>query len=189
MVPGHQLVDQRLSARVASLMQTRVGVQVQIDAAMCAAAAAAAAAYSFLGSLCVLAVTRATVAAPRCWMGGEDDAPPTPPPSPSVCSLPFLWIFSFCRVQAEVCARRAHLRRTLVCLLKHRVVGVAFQNLVGAENIGFIIPTTIIRHFLEEAASVRSALPGTAPARQHRPASVPHQMTRRRSSYYRASVL
>jgi hypothetical protein len=96
MVPGHQLVDQRLSARVASLMQTRVGVQVQIDAAMCAAAAAAAAAYSFLGSLCVLAVTRATVAAPRCWMGGVDDAPP-PPPLFAACRFCGSFPFAVCK--------------------------------------------------------------------------------------------
>ena len=30
------------------------------------------------------------------------------------------------------------------------VVGVAFQNLQGAENIGFVIPTTIIDHFLTD---------------------------------------
>jgi S1-C subfamily serine protease len=31
-----------------------------------------------------------------------------------------------------------------------KVVGVAFQNLQGAENIGFVIPTTIIDHFLTD---------------------------------------
>jgi hypothetical protein len=35
-------------------------------------------------------------------------------------------------------------------MLNGKVAGVAFQNLVGAENIGFIIPTNIVRHFLEE---------------------------------------
>lgn len=31
-----------------------------------------------------------------------------------------------------------------------RVIGMAFQNLVGASNIGFIIPVPIIRHFLQD---------------------------------------
>ena len=31
-----------------------------------------------------------------------------------------------------------------------QVVGVAFQNLPGAENIGYIIPTPVVRHFLSE---------------------------------------
>jgi len=35
-------------------------------------------------------------------------------------------------------------------LLGNKVVGVAFQNLSGAENIGFIIPLPIIKHFLED---------------------------------------
>jgi hypothetical protein len=30
------------------------------------------------------------------------------------------------------------------------VVGVAFQNLPNAENIGYIIPTPVVRHFLSE---------------------------------------
>ena len=34
--------------------------------------------------------------------------------------------------------------------LNYLRLGVAFQNLIGAENIGFIIPTTVIRHFLSE---------------------------------------
>jgi S1-C subfamily serine protease len=33
------------------------------------------------------------------------------------------------------------------------VVGVAFQNLVGAENIGFIIPTPVVDHFLKDVDS------------------------------------
>jgi len=33
------------------------------------------------------------------------------------------------------------------------VVGVAFQNLVGAENIGFIIPTPVVNHFLKDVDS------------------------------------
>lgn len=33
---------------------------------------------------------------------------------------------------------------------EHRVVGVAFCSLQGAENIGYIIPTPIIMHFLED---------------------------------------
>jgi S1-C subfamily serine protease len=33
---------------------------------------------------------------------------------------------------------------------EHRVVGVAFCSLQGAENIGYIIPTPIILHFLED---------------------------------------
>eukprot|EP00197_Chlamydomonas_leiostraca_P015336 CAMPEP_0202861036 /NCGR_PEP_ID=MMETSP1391-20130828/2572_1 /ASSEMBLY_ACC=CAM_ASM_000867 /TAXON_ID=1034604 /ORGANISM="Chlamydomonas leiostraca, Strain SAG 11-49" /LENGTH=647 /DNA_ID=CAMNT_0049540355 /DNA_START=61 /DNA_END=2004 /DNA_ORIENTATION=- len=32
------------------------------------------------------------------------------------------------------------------------VVGVAFQNLPNAENIGYIIPTPVVRHFLDEVA-------------------------------------
>lgn len=31
-----------------------------------------------------------------------------------------------------------------------RVVGVAFQSLQGAENIGYIIPTPVIKHFIED---------------------------------------
>lgn len=31
-----------------------------------------------------------------------------------------------------------------------RVVGVAFQGLAAAENIGYMIPTTVIRHFLKD---------------------------------------
>ena len=31
-----------------------------------------------------------------------------------------------------------------------KVVGVAFQGLTGAENIGYMIPTTVIRHFLAD---------------------------------------
>ena len=30
------------------------------------------------------------------------------------------------------------------------MIGVAFQNLQGAENIGFIIPVPIIKHFLKD---------------------------------------
>jgi len=29
-------------------------------------------------------------------------------------------------------------------------VGLAFQNLAGADNIGYVIPTPIIRRFLED---------------------------------------
>mmetsp|Transcript_924 Transcript_924/g.2898 ORF Transcript_924/g.2898 Transcript_924/m.2898 type:complete len:538 (+) Transcript_924:178-1791(+) len=35
-------------------------------------------------------------------------------------------------------------------LINHEVVGVAFQSLEGAENIGFIIPVPIINHFLRD---------------------------------------
>ncbi|KAL3696064.1 hypothetical protein R1sor_010140 [Riccia sorocarpa] len=35
-------------------------------------------------------------------------------------------------------------------LMEDKVVGVAFQNLAGAENIGYIIPVPIIDHFLED---------------------------------------
>ncbi|GBG79801.1 hypothetical protein CBR_g30063 [Chara braunii] len=35
-------------------------------------------------------------------------------------------------------------------LMEDKVVGVAFQNLLGAENIGYIIPVSIIQHFLED---------------------------------------
>merc|ERR1712079_110665 len=31
-----------------------------------------------------------------------------------------------------------------------RVIGIAFQNMPTAENIGFIIPTLIIDHFLQD---------------------------------------
>lgn len=31
-----------------------------------------------------------------------------------------------------------------------KVVGVAFQGLAGGDNIGYMIPTTVIRHFLED---------------------------------------
>jgi S1-C subfamily serine protease len=31
-----------------------------------------------------------------------------------------------------------------------KVVGVAFQGLIGAENIGYMIPTTVIKHFLAD---------------------------------------
>jgi hypothetical protein len=33
-----------------------------------------------------------------------------------------------------------------------RVVGVAFQGSPGLENVGFFIPTEVVRHFLEDAA-------------------------------------
>lgn len=33
-----------------------------------------------------------------------------------------------------------------------KVIGVAFQNLTGASNIGFIIPTPIVQHFLKDSA-------------------------------------
>ncbi|CAM6089030.1 unnamed protein product [Calypogeia fissa] len=35
-------------------------------------------------------------------------------------------------------------------LMEDKVVGVAFQNLAGAENVGYIIPVPIINHFLED---------------------------------------
>lgn len=35
-------------------------------------------------------------------------------------------------------------------LQNDQVVGVAFQNLPGAENIGYIIPTPVVQHFLSE---------------------------------------
>ena len=34
--------------------------------------------------------------------------------------------------------------------LCEQVVGVAFQSLVNAENMGFIIPVPIIKHFLKD---------------------------------------
>ena len=37
-------------------------------------------------------------------------------------------------------------------MLNGEVAGVAFQNLIGAENIGFIIPTSVVRHFLDDIA-------------------------------------
>jgi len=33
------------------------------------------------------------------------------------------------------------------------VVGVAFQNLPDADNIGFIIPSPVVEHFLAEVAA------------------------------------
>lgn len=35
-------------------------------------------------------------------------------------------------------------------LKDNKVVGIAFQNLPSAENIGFIIPVPIIKHFLKD---------------------------------------
>jgi hypothetical protein len=35
-------------------------------------------------------------------------------------------------------------------LMEDKVVGVAFQNLAGAENIGYIIPVPVINHFLSD---------------------------------------
>lgn len=43
---------------------------------------------------------------------------------------------------------------------EHRVVGVAFCSLQGAENIGYIIPTPIILHFLEDVARNNGAYTG-----------------------------
>lgn len=40
--------------------------------------------------------------------------------------------------------------QTLNLAPSRQVVGVAFQSLEGAENIGFIIPVPIIEHFLED---------------------------------------
>jgi S1-C subfamily serine protease len=37
-------------------------------------------------------------------------------------------------------------------LYRGRVVGLAFQGLVGAENIGYAIPVPVIRHFLDDIA-------------------------------------
>lgn len=36
-----------------------------------------------------------------------------------------------------------------------KVVGVAFQGLTGADNIGYMIPTTVIRHFLKDVEDGR----------------------------------
>ena len=41
-------------------------------------------------------------------------------------------------------------------LLGREVVGVAFQNLGGAENIGYAIPMPVTRHFLRDAARVEA---------------------------------
>ena len=48
--------------------------------------------------------------------------------------------------------RAVFIRRCCVraCVRVAQVVGVAFQNLMGAQNIGFIIPSPIINHFLED---------------------------------------
>lgn len=43
---------------------------------------------------------------------------------------------------------------------EHRVVGVAFCSLQGAENIGYIIPTPIILHFLEDVHRNKGAYTG-----------------------------
>ncbi len=34
--------------------------------------------------------------------------------------------------------------------MQFQVIGVAFQSMVGVENIGFIIPVPIIKHFLND---------------------------------------
>merc|ERR1712226_1365540 len=31
-----------------------------------------------------------------------------------------------------------------------KIVGVAFQGLEGAENIGYVVPVTVLQHFLED---------------------------------------
>ena len=38
-----------------------------------------------------------------------------------------------------------------------RVVGLAFQNLANADNIGYVIPTPIVRRFLEDTAALAEA--------------------------------
>jgi len=43
---------------------------------------------------------------------------------------------------------------------KNRVVGVAFQALQGADNIGYIIPVPIINHFLEDYMRNKSKVEG-----------------------------
>lgn len=42
-------------------------------------------------------------------------------------------------------------------LIDHRVVGVAFQSLSGADNIGYIIPVERIEHFLADVAANQPA--------------------------------
>lgn len=37
-------------------------------------------------------------------------------------------------------------------LFKGKVIGVAFQGIVGAQNLGYAIPLPVIRHFLDDAA-------------------------------------
>jgi S1-C subfamily serine protease len=41
--------------------------------------------------------------------------------------------------------------------MHNKVVGVAFQSLQGADNIGYIIPTPVIQHFLEDVERNGSA--------------------------------
>ncbi|CAI5952014.1 unnamed protein product [Closterium sp. NIES-64] len=56
-------------------------------------------------------------------------------------------------IEAERAAEEAAARATPVAMrVEYRVVGVAFQNLTGAENIGYIVPTPIIHRFLHDAA-------------------------------------
>ncbi|GJP31178.1 hypothetical protein CLOM_g9838 [Closterium sp. NIES-68] len=46
--------------------------------------------------------------------------------------------------------------------MEYRVAGLAFQNLSGAENIGYIVPVPIIRRFLADAALGHRRFPGFA---------------------------
>ncbi|CAI5523131.1 unnamed protein product [Closterium sp. Naga37s-1] len=46
--------------------------------------------------------------------------------------------------------------------LEYRVAGLAFQNLSGAENIGYIVPVPIIRRFLADASLGHRRFPGFA---------------------------
>ncbi|CAI5462663.1 unnamed protein product [Closterium sp. Yama58-4] len=56
-------------------------------------------------------------------------------------------------IEAERAAEEAAARAAPVAMrVEYRVVGVAFQNLTGAENIGYIVPTPIIHRFLHDAA-------------------------------------
>lgn len=45
------------------------------------------------------------------------------------------------------------------------VAGVTFQNLIGAENIGYIIPIPIVRRFLEDAEQASEGRTGGTPTR------------------------
>jgi S1-C subfamily serine protease len=46
-----------------------------------------------------------------------------------------------------------------------RVIGVAFETLDGAENIGYIIPVQVIQHFLEDIRRTGRSLSSYATAR------------------------
>ncbi|GJP60664.1 hypothetical protein CLOP_g17884 [Closterium sp. NIES-67] len=55
-------------------------------------------------------------------------------------------------IEAERAAEEAAARAPVAMRVEYQAVGVAFQNLTGAENIGYIVPTPIIHRFLHDVA-------------------------------------